>query len=61
MKGVCAVSVFVQRWVSSWVFPQGAPLDGCHTHIHNHNHTDTHSPHGANYASSGALLTLLPK
>lgn len=36
------------RWVS-------------HTHRLKHTHADTHSPHGPNYASSGALLTLLPK
>lgn len=61
---LCVFSVFgcvcvEQRWVSSRVFPQGGPLDGSHTHIHSDTHT--HSPHGPNYASSGALLTLLPK
>lgn len=52
--------ICVEQWgACSWVFPQGGPLDGSHTHMYTHMHTL--APHGPNYASSGALLTLPPK
>lgn len=46
-----------RRWLRCRLFPQGAPLDRSRTCAR----ARTDTPHGPSYASSGALLTLLPK
>lgn len=62
MKRACSLSVCAEMGSLLGCSSRGPIRWLSYTHCLKHTHTrHTHSPHGPNYASSGALLTLLPK